>query len=133
MDEDGTIGGSTAYPYPDASIGSAGHDQSRGFHSIKKSPMDMRSNKPRKTQIDRISENLTKKKFITNIDDEADKIRLRNEEHKNKKNMTAVEPFWQDFNSTITDICAEKDNPGSGAGRREPSQRTRNMSKGKMN
>jgi len=54
----------------------------------------MRSTKPRKTQIDRISENLTKKKFITNIDDEADKIRLRNEEQKNKKNMTAVEPFW---------------------------------------
>jgi len=76
---------------------------------------------------------LTKKKFITNIDDEADKIRLRNEEHKNKKNMTAVEPFWQDFNSTITEICREKDNPGSGASRREPSQRTRNKTKGKMN
>ena len=75
------------------------------------------------TQIDRITENLTKKKFITNIDDETEKIRLRNEEHKNKKNMTAVEPFWQDFNSTITDICREKDNPMGivGASRRGPS------------
>lgn len=55
--------------------------------------------------VNRIIDNLNKKKFTTNIDEEADKIRLRNEEVSKRKNMTSVEPFWQDFNSTITDIC----------------------------
>ena len=38
-----------------------------------------------KTNIERINENLAKKKFTTNLDDEAEKIRLRNEEFKSKK------------------------------------------------
>lgn len=41
---------------------------------------------------------MKKKKFTTNIDDEADKIRLRNEEYKVKKHESAIEPFWNDFN-----------------------------------
>ena len=70
----------------------------------------VRSNKNRAAN-DRILNNINKKKFTTNIDDEADKIKLRNEELNKKKNMTSVEPFWQDFNSTITDICHDKEHP----------------------
>ena len=55
--------------------------------------------------MNRLVDNLNKKKFTTNLDDEQDKIRLRNEELSKRKNQTSVEPFWQDFNSTITDIC----------------------------
>ena len=74
--------------------------------------MHMRStHPPRKNPVNRIIDNLNKKKFTTNIDDEADKIRLRNEEQNKRKNMTSVEPFWQDFNSTITDICKQKEDP----------------------
>ena len=75
--------------------------------------MQMRStHQPRKTnQVSRIIDNLNKKKFTTNIDDEADKIRLRNEEQSKRKNMTSVEPFWQDFNPTISDICKQKEDP----------------------
>ena len=81
--------------------------------------MPMRSPPPpRKNQaVNRIIDNLNKKKFTTNIDDEADKIRLRNEEQNKRKNQTSVEPFWQDFNSTITDICKQKEDPQMGTGR----------------
>ena len=115
-DEDGTIAGaSTAYPYPHDSIHSQGQQEtSRGFRSTKESPMHMRStHPPRKNNnpANRIIDNLNKKKFTTNIDDEADKIRLRNEELNKRKNHTSVEPFWQDYNSTITDICKQKEDP----------------------
>ena len=54
-------------------------------------------------------------------------MRKRNEELGKKKNTTSVEPFWQDFNSTITEICREKVNPlASGSSRRGPSNPTRN-------
>ncbi len=54
-------------------------------------------------------------------------MRRRNEELKNNKNATSVEPFWQDFNSTITEICREKENPlASGSSRRGPSNPIRN-------
>lgn len=69
---------------------------------------------------------MKKKKFTTNIDDEADKIRLRNEEYKVKKNNSSVEPFWNDFNQTMTSIMAEKEKPTRG--RRGPSNHKRNMS-----
>ena len=96
----------------------------------------IRSNK-NKAANERLLNNINKKKFTTNIDDEADKIRLRNEELNKKKNMTSVEPFWQDFNSTITDICHDKEHPnkaGNKMGRtRGPSQPTmRNTSTKKM-
>ena len=51
--------------------------------------MHMRStHPPRKNNqaVNRIIDNLNKKKFTTNIDDEADKIRLRNEEQNKRKN-----------------------------------------------
>ena len=57
----------------------------------------------------RIIDNLNKKKFTTNIDDEADRERQRNEELSRRKNVTNAEPFWQDFNSTITDICKQRE------------------------
>ena len=56
---------------------------------------------------------MVSKKFTINRDDEADKIRLRNEELSKRKNQTSVEPFWQDFNSTITDICKQKEDPSA--------------------
>ena len=49
--------------------------------------------------------------------------------------MTSVEPFWQDFNSTITDICRSKEEPQSNkmARTRGPSQPAmRNKSHNKM-
>ena len=78
--------------------------------------MHMRSTHPirnQKNNVNRIVDNLNRKKFTTNIDIEADKIRLRNEELNKRKNITSVEPFWQDFNSTITDICQQKENPNA--------------------
>ena len=141
LDEEGTIGGSTAYPYPHESINSAAgqQEQSRGFRSTKESPMNMRATHPmrgskNRAPNSRILDNINKKKFTTNIDDEADKIRLRNEELGKKKNMTSVEPFWQDFNSTITDICQEKEHPqGKMQRQRGPSQPAmRNKSSKKM-
>ena len=108
-EDDGTIAGaSTAYPYPHESINSQGmHENSRGFRPSKESPLNMRATHPypRKATVNRLVDNLNKKKFTTNIDDEQDKIRLRNEEISKRKNQTSAEPFWQDFNLTITDIC----------------------------
>ena len=51
--------------------------------------MHMRSTHPprgKNNPANRIIDNLNKKKFTTNIDDEADKIRLRNEELHKRKN-----------------------------------------------
>ena len=137
-DEENTIAGaSTAYPYPHDSINSQGQQEnSRGFRSTKESPMHMRSTQQarKNNPVNRIIDNLNKKKFTTNIDEEADKIRLRNEEVSKRKNLTSVEPFWQDFNSTITDICKQKEDPAQKMGRtRGPSQpQMRNKSSNKM-
>ena len=60
--------------------------------------------------VNRIIDNLNKKKFTTNIDDEAEALRQKNEEiSRKRKNISNVEPFWQDFNSTITDICKQRE------------------------
>ena len=101
--------------------------------------MHMRStHQARKNPVNRIIDNLNKKKFTTNIDDEADKIRLRNEEQNKRKNMTSVEPFWQDFNSTITDICKQKEDPsvnkmGRTRGPSQPQMRNTSSKKMQMN
>ena len=94
---------------------------------------------PRKnTQaVNKITDNINKKKFTTNIDDEADQERLKNEMLSKRKNMTSVEPFWSDFNTAITDICQQKEAPaknGLANGRnRGPSQpNMRNQSKNNM-
>lgn len=75
---------------------------------------------------------MNKKKFTTNIDDEADKARARNQEQSKRKNLTSVEPFWQDFNSTITDICRQKEEPhqaklGRTRGPSQPQARNKKM------
>ncbi len=54
-------------------------------------------------------DNLNKQKFTTNIDYEQEIARKNQEEMHKRKNMTTVEPFWQDFNSTITDICKQRE------------------------
>lgn len=73
--------------------------------------MNLRSTQAtqKRSNLTRIVDNLNKQKFTTNIDDEHEMARQRNNELMQKKNMTSVEPFWQDFNSTVTDICRQKE------------------------
>jgi hypothetical protein len=93
--------------------------------------MNMRSTHPRRHPGKRLVDNLNKQKFTTNIDQEQDKIRLRNEEIKSRKNASNIEPFWQDFNTTINDICREKENPQSS--KVKQMSRTRGPSQPQMN
>ena len=88
----------------------------------------------RTNKLNRIADNITRQKFTTNIDHEHDAERQRNNELLKKKNMTSTEPFWGDFNSTVTDICRQKE----AAPRNKSMNRARgpsqpSMRNGKMN
>ena len=78
----------------------------------------------KRQNTNRLVDNLNKQKFTTNIDHDMDDKRKQNEEMSKRKNMTTVEPVWQDFNSTIEDICRQKEDPKQNMNRstRGPSQ-----------
>ena len=59
----------------------------------------------KRSNLTKIVENLNKKKFTTNIDDEVDDERRRDIELSKRKNVLHAEPFWENNSSTITDIC----------------------------
>jgi len=53
-------------------------------------------------------DNLNRKKFVTDKDAEIEKIRLKDEQLKEKK-RASLEPFWQDMNESIQSVSKQRE------------------------
>ena len=56
----------------------------------------------------KMMENLNRKKFVTDKDAEIEKIRLKDEQLKDRK-RASLEPFWQDMNQSIQSVSKQRE------------------------
>ena len=99
LDEDGTIGGaSTQCAYPHDSQYSYGvKNRNRWNQTSTKEPTSNKIGRSpqKRSNLTRIVDNLNKKKFTTNIDEEKEQIKRKDEEMSLKrKKKESIEPFW---------------------------------------
>lgn len=78
---------------------------------MKHSPLNLRSafHTQKLGQATRIIDNVNRQKFVTNVDNELELEKKIEAETKSKRlHLASAEPFWQDLNSTVSDICQQK-------------------------
>jgi len=120
-DADNTLAGvSTQYPFAHDSIHTQANTTGGAFNSINHTQRDghgvsvdhspLKSNyvSHPKNKVDQITANLNRKKFTTDKDKEAERLRLKDEQMKAVR-ANSTEPFWKDFHESISAVSKSKE------------------------